>query len=321
MKNIVAMGELLIDFIPVQKGVFLKNVNEFIKMPGGAPANVVTTVSKLGGKGRFIGQVGQDAFGDYLKETLQKYHVDVTYLEQTDQAKTALAFVSLTEDGERDFIFFRNPSADQLFDSSQIKKESFDNSIFHFCSVSLTDDPIKAAHLYAIHIMKENNGFISFDPNVRLALWKDHEKYKKIIREFIPFADLLKISLDELEFISGIHDEKEAIASCFVGDVKYVILTRGIEGVDLYTKSKVYHAPGFKVSTIDTTGAGDSFIGAFLYQLAKEELNDENQDEKLVEYLKFANATAALTTTRLGAMHAIPDLSEVQSFLRQYDKK
>lgn len=317
MKYVSAMGELLIDFIPVQKGVSLVEVNEFIKMPGGAPANVVATVSKLGGKSRFIGQVGKDAFGDFLIDTLRQYNVDTQYIEQTSKAKTTLAFVSLTNEGERDFIFYRNPSADQLFESSQIKKASLEHTIFHFCSVSLSNDPIKEAHRYAIQLVKENNGFISFDPNIRLALWQDHDAYRSVIKAFMPYANLLKISSDELYFITGIKDEQEAIASCFVGDVEYIILTRGKDGVDFYTKTITYHVPGFHVHPRDTTGAGDAFIGAFLYQLSKDELTPSSFDQKIVEYLRFANAVAALTTTRPGAMHAIPDEDEVLLFLEK----
>ncbi|MFH0766917.1 MAG: carbohydrate kinase [Bacillota bacterium] len=316
MKKVIAMGELLIDFIPKQKGVSLLEVSEFIKMPGGAPANVVVTVAKLGGKSSFIGQVGRDVFGDYLINTLNEANVDTTNLYQTNHAKTALAFVSLTKEGERDFIFYRDPSADQLFSPSQMDHVSFDNAIFHFCSVSLSNYPIKAAHLYAIQSMKKFNGFISFDPNIRLALWNDHKAYQKVIKEFIPYANLLKISDDELEFITGLKDSKQAIDELFIGDVSYIILTKGAYGVELYTKSKNYKVPGFKVNVKDTTGAGDALIGAFLYQLSKDELTPANEDEKLVEYLRFANATAALTTTKLGAMDAIPSIEEIEELLK-----
>ncbi len=315
MKKVIAMGELLIDFIPKQKGVPLAEVYEFTKMPGGAPANVAATVAKLGGLSGFIGQVGQDAFGDFLIDTLKKVNVDTSYLYQTDQAKTALAFVSLKLDGQRDFIFYREPSADQLFQSSQINPIALDQVILHFCSVSLSDYPIKQAHLEAIRIVKAQNGFISFDPNIRLSLFKDHQAYRQVILEFLPYANLLKIADDELEFITGIKDIHQAIQSLFIGDIELIILTKGSQGVELFTKSTHLVVPGIKVHAIDTTGAGDALIGAFLYQLSKAELTYAIQDAKLIEYLKFANAAAALTTTKFGAISALPTLSEITDFL------
>ncbi len=315
MRKIVSMGELLIDFIPKQKGVLLKEVTEFIKMPGGAPANVAATVSKLGGQSAFMGQVGRDAFGDFLKQTLIENGIDVTHLYQTEQAKTALAFVSLSLDGQRDFMFYRNPSADQLFSKDLVNEDFLKSSIFHFCSVSLTDDPIKYAHLFAINSLKKNQGFISFDPNIRLPLWKDHIAYKKVINEFIPYANLLKISDDELYFITDIIDKEKAIHSLFLGDVAYIILTKGKDGAELYTKNSSFQVSGFDVKTIDTTGAGDAFIGAILYQLSQKELIEDISDQEFKRIIRFANACAALTTTRLGAMSAIPTMDEIESLM------
>ncbi|MBU1094160.1 MAG: carbohydrate kinase [Firmicutes bacterium] len=315
MKKVVAMGELLIDFIPKQKGVSLSDVTEFTRMPGGAPANVVATVSKLGGHSGFIGQVGKDAFGDFLIDTLNKVNVDTTFLYQSDLAKTALAFVSLKLDGQREFIFYREPSADQLFTSAQLNPEALDHVIFHFCSVSLSEHPVKQAHLDAIHIVKKQGGFVSFDPNIRLSLFKDHQAYKEVIKTVIPYADLLKISDDELEFITGIKDPSKAIQSLFIGDVKSIILTKGSQGVECFTKTNHYYVPGVKVDVKDTTGAGDAFIGAFLYQLSKDEITKDNQDEKYIQYLKFANAAAALTTTKFGAISALPSLLEINELI------
>ena len=317
MKKVVSMGELLIDFIPKEKGVFLKEVTEFIKMPGGAPANVAATVSKLGGESAFIGQVGQDAFGDYLKETLIEKGIDVSHLYQTDQAKTALAFVSLALDGQRDFMFYRDPSADQLFSRDLVDEDFLKSTIFHFCSVSLTDHPIKDAHKFAIESLKKHQGFISFDPNIRLPLWKDHVAYKKVINTFIPFANLLKISDDELYFITEISDKKKAIDSLFVGDVSYIILTKGRDGAELHTKKNVYDISGFDVKVIDTTGAGDAFIGAILYQLAQKDALDQINDHEFRKIVRFANACAALTTTKLGAMSAIPTLEEIEALIKE----
>jgi len=316
MKKVVSMGELLIDFIPAQKGVSLLNVKGFTKMPGGAPANVVATVARLGGKGVFLGQVGQDAFGDFLKKELKAAGVDTSCVFQTTKAKTCLAFVTLSDDGDRDFIFYRNPSADQLFESSLINDSLLQESIFHFCSVSLDDYPIKDAHRYALEVVNKKKGFISFDPNVRLSLWSDHKKYRQVINEFIPYADLLKIADNELEFITGLVDETKAIKKLFIGNVKYIIVTKGAKGSELHTKTNHYKEVGFVVNAIDTTGAGDAFIGAFLYKLSLDILEKELTEEKIRNYLRYANATAALTTTKPGAMSAIPAKEEVEILLK-----
>ena len=164
MRHLVCIGELLIDFLPNEKGIKLEQVKSFTKHPGGAPANVAVAGRKSGIKSYFVGQVGEDAFGNYLKKTLNDFGVDTNNLYQTKKAKTALAYVSLTDDGERDFVFYRNPSADQLFDMSLLDYNLFKKCVLHFCSVSLSNYPIKEAHLKAIQYTKEQNGFISFDP-------------------------------------------------------------------------------------------------------------------------------------------------------------
>lgn len=317
MKKIVSMGELLIDFMPHEKGVLLSEVANFEKHAGGAPANVAATVAKLGGQTYFLGQVGTDSFGNYLKDELTRTGVHTEYLVQTDQANTSLAFVSLTKEGERDFIFYRNPGADQLYHPDQLPEEILKDAILHFCSVSLSDFPIKKTHQKAIDIVRKNKGFISFDPNIRLSLWKDHDAYKKTIHTFIPQVDLLKVSEDELLFITGMDDEKQAINSLFQGEVKYIIYTQGAKGSTLFVAchDDAYHMPGFKVDVKDTTGAGDSYIGAFLYQLNLHDmkLNKDN----IYDILRFANATAALVTTRLGGMTSVVTVDQVQELLKQ----
>ncbi|MDY0210657.1 MAG: carbohydrate kinase [Acholeplasma sp.] len=316
MKDIVCMGELLIDFIPNEKGVKLNEVSGFLKYPGGAPANVCVAAKASGVNSYFLGQVGKDSFGEYLIETLKHNHVNTDYIHQTTKAKTALAFVSLTKEGERDFIFYRDPSADQLYRSSQVPTTLLKNSIFHFCSVSLSDHPIKNAHEKAIKHTRDHQGFVSFDPNLRLSLWRDHEAYQQVIRMFIPKADLLKISEDEIEFITGENQLDKALNKLFVGHVQYVIITRGKNGSICYFKDgrSVAHK-GFKVNVTDTTGAGDAFIGSFLAEMSKADLVF---NELTVEHaLKIANAKAALTTTKYGGMSAIPSLKEYETFVNQ----
>lgn len=317
MSKIFTIGEALIDFIPEQKGVNLKDVSSFQKAPGGAPANVAAAAAKLGGKSTFIGKLGQDAFGDFLIDTLKDIGVDISCIKRTDEANTALAFVSLKDDGERDFSFYRNPSADMLLDESEINPKWFQTGdILHFCSVSLVDAPVRKAHLAAINAVKKAGGFISFDPNIRLPLWKDHEDYRNIIQSYIKYADILKVSEDELEFITGIGEEEKAIEWLLSFNAVILLITRGGKGVSAYYNESQLNIEGYKVNAVDTTGAGDSFIGSFLYQICKYSLDIAYIPAgKMREILQYSNAVAALTTTQKGAISALPSLETVEKFM------
>lgn len=320
MSKVIAIGEALIDFIPHEKGRELKNVDNFLRVPGGAPLNVVAAVCKLGGKGKMLTKLGEDAFGDIIIDTIKPLGVDVSSILRTREANTALAFVSLKEDGERDFSFYRNPSADMLLKAEEIKEEDFNSGdILHFCSVSLIDAPIKNAHKKAIEYAKKNNCIISFDPNIRLPLWETPKKCRDAILEFIPMANIIKVSDEELEFITGIKDEREALKSLFVGSVEVIIYTKGVNGAELITKDNISFAPSYKVKVEDTTGAGDSFIGAILYKISSKNLSLNNlvnlSEENKKEILVFANATAAVTVSKKGAIGALPNIKEVNEMI------
>ena len=316
MKKVIAIGEALIDFIPHEKGRALNNVENFLRVPGGAPLNVAAAVAKLGGKSQMLTKLGQDGFGDAILNEVKPLGVDVSRISRTKEANTALAFVSLREDGERDFSFYRNPSADMLLNAEEIEEEVFaQGGILHFCSVSLIDAPIKEAHRKAIEFAKRNNCLISFDPNVRLPLWETPEACREAILEFLPFANIVKISDEELEFITGIADETEALNFLLQGDVEVIIYTKGTNGAEFITKERKVFSPSFKVEAQDTTGAGDSFIGSFLYQVAEGDNTLESlvnlPEEKVKEILTFSNATAALTVCKRGAIGALPTKEEV----------
>lgn len=322
MYKIMTIGEALIDFIPNEKGCKLKEVNGFDRVAGGAPANVCAAVSKLSGDAYFISQLGKDAFGDHIIDVLKDANVNTDYVLRTEKANTGLAFVSLKEDGNRDFSFYRNPSADMLLSEDDIKLEWFDNCrVLHFCSVDLIEAPVKYAHRKAIEYAKQNNAIISFDPNVRLPLWKESQDCKSAIKEFLPLANIVKISDEELEFITDINDEEKALESLFVGDVKSIIYTKGKDGAWFITKTdksiKVLKSKGIKVDAIDTTGAGDSFIGSFLYQLGKENITIESLEyidsTKVLSMLEFSNEYAADTTTKKGAIAAMCTLEEFKN--------
>lgn len=320
MKKVISIGEALIDFIPKEKGVALKAVQNFFRVPGGAPLNVAASVSKLGGKSQILTKLGIDAFGDTILEEVEPLGVDISKVKRTNKANTALAFVSLKEDGERDFSFYRNPSADMLLDKEEIEENDFkEGSILHFCSVSLIDAPIKEAHRKAIEFAKKNNCLISFDPNVRLPLWENPEDCRKAIIEFLPCANILKVSDEELEFITGLSDEEKAIKWLFRGNIEVIIYTKGTDGAEFITKDKKIFSPSFKVKAEDTTGAGDSFIGAFLYQVSKKDLSLKEliklEDNEINDILTFCNGTAALTVSKQGAIGALPTKDEVEKLI------
>ena len=315
MKKVISIGEALIDFIPHEKGQSLNNVSNFLRVAG-APLNVAAAVAKLGGNAQMLTKLGVDSFGDHILEQVEPLGVDISKVLRTKEANTALAFVSLREDGERDFSFYRNPSADMLLNAEEIEEEVFaQGGILHFCSVSLIDAPIKEAHRKAIEFAKRNNCLISFDPNVRLPLWETPEACREAILEFLPFANIVKISDEELEFITGIADETEALNFLLQGDVEVIIYTKGTNGAEFITKERKVFSPSFKVEAQDTTGAGDSFIGSFLYQVAEGDNTLESlvnlPEEKVKEILTFSNATAALTVCKRGAIGALPTKEEV----------
>lgn len=321
MKRVAAIGELLIDFVPQEKGCALHEVSHFERVAGGAPANVVTAVSRLGGSGVMISQVGEDAFGTHILDTLKHNGVNTDYVFRTKKANTGLAFVSLDAAGNREFSFFRNPSADLFLSQEQITEAMLeDTGIVHFCSVDLVDWPVKKAHEKLIQMAREKKIIISFDPNVRLPLWDSSEACQTAIRQFLPYADIVKLSDDELEFVTGCTTEQAAAQKLLAENCRMVIITKGAGGSDVYTKNTSAHTPAIQVETVvDTTGAGDSFIGSFLYKLAAAgyslEQLDKVREEQLKEYLDFSACYAALTVSKKGAVMAT--MQEMQAFISQ----
>ena len=314
--TLVAIGEALIDFIPDKKGCEFYEVGSFSPATGGAPANVCGAFSKLGGKARMITQLGRDPFGDVITRTLNEAGVDTSCISYTDEANTALAFVSHTTDGKSTYSFYRNPSADMLFDPTDITAEMFDDCYaLHFCSVSLGDFPMKDAHRAAITIARRQGAIVSFDPNLRFMLWDDKDELKRVIWEFIPDCDIVKISDEELEFITGTSDINEALPLLFVGGVKLVILTKGKDGADCYSAAGSVSSVSAKVTAVDTTGAGDGFIGSFLWKLRTLGIGKDNLGDcpltVLKECLDFANRFCAISVQRKGAIPSYPEFREL----------
>ncbi len=317
MKRLMAIGEALIDWIPAESGRPIKNVSAFQPKVGGAPANVVGAYVKLGGTGAMITQLGDDPFGDKIVDELVSCGIDCSFIKRTDKANTSLAFVALKEDGNREFSFYRKPGADMLMDPADVKDEWFEDAFaLHFCSVSLGDWPMKEAHKKAIEGAKKAGALISFDPNLRLALWDSEEALKKVVREFAPMAHVLKVSDEELEFITGKTDIRDALPQLLAGDTKMVIYTKGPDGAECYTRTASGAAAGRKVTAVDTTGAGDGFIGSFLFFLSRDGVTADNIEsltqEKMEEYLAFANKFSGISVTKAGAIASYPTLEEME---------
>lgn len=231
MRKLFTVGEALIDFIPKQREVALKEVQEFERRVGGAPANVACVAGKLGAEVQMVTKVGADAFGTLIVDTLKENNVNVSHVKTTDIANTALAFVSLQNDGERDFSFYRKPSADMLYTVEEAKEVYTEKEdILYFGSVSLNTNDMRNAHDILIEKHKEKDGLIFFDPNVRLPLWESAEKCCAVVNTYIPHANIIKISDEELTFITGIDNEEKAIQSLFTGRVEIVVYTKGKRG-------------------------------------------------------------------------------------------
>ena len=302
MKKITAIGEALIDFIPQNNGSFMPHL-------GGAPCNVAGAYTKLSGKAALLTQLGNDLFGHHILAELKETGIDTSKVKMTDEAKTSLAFVGLSDNGQRTFSFYRNPGADMLYSENNITDELFkENYALHFCSVSLVDCPMKKAHTKAIETALKHNQIISFDPNVRLMLWDDHDQLKKTIWDYVPYAHILKIADEELEFICDTVNPKQAAQKLMKGNVQLVLVTCGADGVYAFTKNTEVFVPSLKVKAIDTTGAGDAFIGSFLYQCAEKEINNFNELSKtlLEEMLAKSSWYAGQSVQKHGAISSYP---------------
>ena len=310
--QLIAIGEALIDFIPNRKACDFDEITEFAPKVGGAPANVCGAFSKLGGDSCMLTQLGDDLFGHKILRELKSHHVNVDHVSLTDKANTALAFVSLDKNGGREFSFYRKPSADMLYSPDSIQPEFFDDVFaLHFCSVSLGKFPMKEAHKKAISLARDHGGIISFDPNLRFQLWDDANLLHKTVLEFLPLADVIKISDEELEFITGETDLQKALPKLFVGNVALILYTCGGNGAYAITRKEFVHEPSQKVDVVDTTGAGDGFNGSFLWKLHSLGITLSHLPDmtaaQLSECLKFSNRFCGISVTRQGAIDSYPN--------------
>ncbi len=310
MTDITSVGEILIDL--TQSGVTDRGIPRFDANPGGAPANLAVAASKLGAKTAFIGKVGRDSFGELLKNTLLENGVDVSGLVTDPAHRTTLAVVSLDSAGERHFSFYRDPSADVELRAEEISEEMLRNTkILHFGSVSLTAEPAKSATLYAVKRARELGALISCDPNYRASLWPDEAKAVVEMRAPLPLADILKVSDEELPLLTGTADLEAGTAALTKLGIRLVLVTLGPKGAFYRYGDATGTVPGVPCAVGDTNGAGDTFFGAFLSQLVKRPGLNGLEIGDLEAMIAFANRAASLTTSRHGAIPAMPTLEEV----------
>ena len=314
MKTVYCIGELLIDFVAENQGSDLSKAHLFTKKAGGAPANVACAISKLGGKSAFIGAVGKDPFGTFLLQVLNDHKVDISMAQRTE-AFTTLAFVSLAEDGERDFVFGRGADKELLYDSKI--KVFFDGNILHFgAATALLGGALEDAYNRYFFDALTLNAFISFDPNFRIDLWKGNEAV--FIKKCLPFiekSNLCKFSLEEAQLLSGKKDIEACCDYLHGLGSQIITITLGSEGTLISTPSFKRTIGSIAVDPVDTTGAGDAFIGCLLQQISEQENphNLSSDNALLSKMVEIANKAGAITTLGYGAIPSLPDQNPLLS--------
>lgn len=314
--DVIALGELLIDF--TMNGQSEQGNNMFEACPGGAPCNVLALLNKMGKKTAFIGKVGKDQFGALLRDTITEAGIDASNLMVDENVNTTLAFVHTFPDGDREFSFYRNPGADMMLTADEVNPEVVkDTKVFHFGTLSMTHEGVREATKKAVETAKANGCLVSFDPNLRPPLWGSLDLAKEQMEYGFGKCDILKISDNEIQFVSGKEDYDEGIAYLQeTYNIPLILLTMGKDGSRAYYKGMRVERPGFSVKAIETTGAGDTFCGSSLNYLVDHDCENLTE-EQLGEMLTFANAAAALVTTKKGAIKAMPVKEEVLELIQK----
>ena len=290
----------------------------FEACPGCAPCNVLALLNKMGKKTAFIGKVGKDQFGALLRDTITEAGIDASNLMVDENVNTTLAFVHTFPDGDREFSFYRNPGADMMLTADEVNPEVVkDTKVFHFGTLSMTHEGVREATKKAVETAKANGCLVSFDPNLRPPLWSSLDLAKEQMEYGFGKCDILKISDNEIQFVSGKEDYDEGIAYLQeTYNIPLILLTMGKDGSRAYYKGMRVERPGFSVKAIETTGAGDTFCGSSLNYLVDHDFENLTE-EQLGEMLTFANAAAALVTTKKGAIKAMPVKEEVLELIQK----
>lgn len=320
MCKALCIGELVIDFVSTTTDRSLAECSGFTKAPGGAPANVAVGLSRLGLTSGFIGKVGDDPFGDFLRTTLEENRVDTSGLISGSGCRTTLAFVATRSDGMKDIICYRNPGADMLLTPDEIDEAYIQSAdLFHYGSVSLSHQPSRDATFKAILNAKDSGAFLSYDPNLRLVLWDSPADAKRWIWEAMPYADVAKLAEEEWEFVTDTPDLQCGSGRILEAGVDLVVVTRGEHGCYFNDGHHQGYVDGFQVDVVDPLGAGDGFVAAMLAKLMQAVEAGRNplrlDEDQLRSILTYANAAGALSTQRLGCIPALPTASEIEIFL------
>lgn len=315
--DVVALGELLIDF--TENGISKQGNPLFEANPGGAPCNVLAMLSKLGHTTAFIGKVGKDYFGEQLGNAITEAGIDASFLCRDQEIHTTLAMVHTFPDGDRDFSFYRNPGADMMLTEDEIPEDLMKNTkIFHFGTLSMTHENVRAATKKAIRLAAEAGAVISFDPNLRPSLWDSMEHAKEQVLYGLSCCQVLKISDNEIQWLTGQEDYTEGVK--WIRErysIPLILVSMGKEGSRAYYQDKIVEVkPFLQKNTIETTGAGDTFCGCVLHYVCKYGLNSLTEDV-LREMLTFANGAASLITTKKGALRVMPSVEEINQLIKK----
>jgi fructokinase len=322
-RSILCFGEALID-MHGEGSDGHGFAQRFLPFAGGAPANVAVALAKLGCHARFAGMLGQDRFGDFLLQSLRQAGVDTADVTRTGEANTALAFVTLDAHGERSFSFYRPPSADLLFRAEHFRQEAFDNTaIFHICSNSLTDPGLAAATLAGMRRARDAGTLVSFDLNLRPALWPHGSEPHSQVWPALLQADVVKLSAEEFDWLAT-DGEQALLDRLWSGSTRLVVVTDGPRTLRWYHPDAEGELPCYNVPMVDSTGAGDAFVGGMLRQLAEQNITRDNIDAwvatlpRLHAALRYASASGAVAVTRHGSFAAMPNTTDVEQFMETH---
>lgn len=316
MPEAIAIGELLVDFVSTQTDRALSDLPPFVGAAGGAPANVAVGLAKLGINAGFMGKVGNDPFGEFLRHTLKQASVDTSHLLTAQDARTTLVFAATRSDGKKDLCFYRNPGADLLLEPDEINEDYIRQAkVIHYGSVSLSGSPAREATIRAMEIAREAGLLISYDPNWRPTVWGDHQEGYRRIWEAMKYATIVKLAEEEWEFVTGTPDLEQGSDRLLKAGPRLVVVTRGEQGCYYDDGSSRGYLPGFQAEVVDTLGAGDAFVAAMLARLMKEPKGSRLSDQRLRKIMEYANAAGAIATQTRGVIPALPTAQQIAQFL------
>lgn len=319
MADVICIGELLVEFVSTETNVSLMDAPGFVKAPGGAPANVAVGLKNLGLNSRFIGKVGDDPFGEYLRRALDEKGVDTQFLLVDPEARTTAVYVAVWDDGHKDLCFYRNPGADMMLRKAEIVPQMLEGArCFHYGSITLIDEPSASTQRILLEQARTKGLMISYDPNYRLTLWPDVDTAKDVIQDAFRYCHLAKVSEEEWEIVSGHTDLEAGIKAILDHGVELLVISFGEKGALATNGDYKIQIPALDVETVETTGAGDGFLAAMISQLLplREEQGSlaKIPEAQVREALHFANAVGALACLKMGAIPALPTLEEVKQF-------